>query len=103
MEENSGNLKVALNQIQLNLDHHLPPMLLPGQYVCLTVTDTGNGIFKENLDEVFDPYFTTKKKGKGTGLGLAVFKGIVNNCKGDVCIRSAPGQGTRIEVYLPII
>ena len=103
MEENGGKLNVSLKQIQLNLDHHLPPMLLPGQYACLTVADTGSGIHKENLDKVFDPYFTTKKKGKGTGLGLAVVKGIVNNCKGDVRIHSVPGQGTRIEVYLPII
>ena len=103
MEENGGKLKVALKQIELNLDHRLPTLLLPGRYACLTVTDTGSGILKENLDKVFDPYFTTKKKGKGTGLGLAVVKGIVNNCKGDVRIHSTPGQGTRIEVYLPII
>ena len=76
---------------------------MPGQYACLTVADTGCGIDKQILDKVFDPYFTTKEKGKGTGLGLAAVKGIINNCKGDVRIRSAPGQGTRVDVYLPIV
>ena len=67
----------------------------------MTVADTGQGIDKALQERIFDPYFTTKRKGKGTGMGLSVVHGIVKNCGGDIRVESAPGQGAVFRVYLP--
>ena len=72
-----------------------------GPYVLLTVSDTGCGIAPENIERIFEPYFTTKKKGEGTGLGLSTVHGIVQNHGGWLSIESRVGQGTRIHVFLP--
>jgi hypothetical protein len=77
------------------------PDAKPGDYVCLSVTDTGIGIPREQLDRVFDPFFTTKEIGRGTGLGLSTVLGIVRGHGGFVRVDSRIGQGTRVEVYLP--
>ncbi|SLM30705.1 Sensory box histidine kinase/response regulator protein (fragment) [Desulfamplus magnetovallimortis] len=78
------------------------PALPPGQYVCLTVSDTGEGIPEEIITKIFDPFFTTKKEGKGTGMGLSVVHGIVKNAGGDIQVVSKPGKGTVFSIYLPI-
>lgn len=75
--------------------------LLPGRYVRLSVGDTGHGIEVADQSRIFDPYFTTKVKGEGTGLGLAVVQGIVHKCKGQVTVTSDPGRGADFQVYLP--
>lgn len=77
--------------------------LTPGSYVKLTIADTGDGIDPEIIDRVFDPYFTTKEIGKGTGMGLAVVHGIVSNHMGHISVRSIPGKGTEFIIYLPIV
>jgi len=76
-----------------------PP--LSGEYVCLSVSDTGEGIDPLILPRIFEPFFTTKG-GKGTGLGLAAVYGTVESHKGTVSVRSEPGQGTVVEVHLPV-
>ena len=74
----------------------------PGSYVALTVSDTGTGIEKEFVDRIFDPYFTTKEEGKGTGLGLATVYSIVHACKGDIRVKSTPGKGTVFTIMMPV-
>jgi len=79
------------------------PDFLPGDYARITVSDTGSGIAKANLDKIFDPYFTTKPKGSGTGLGLFVAHGIVKKHQGVITVYSESGKGTTFHVYLPVV
>jgi PAS domain S-box-containing protein len=75
----------------------------PGEYVLLSITDTGYGIAKETMDRIFEPFYTTKGVGEGTGLGLAMVYGIVKNHGGYVMCSSEPGAGATFEIYLPAI
>lgn len=77
------------------------PDARPGEYVVISVSDTGCGIPEENLDRIFEPFFTTKGIGKGTGLGLAMVYGIVKQHEGFVEVRSEVGRGTEVQVFLP--
>jgi signal transduction histidine kinase len=78
------------------------PVDLPaGEYVLVSVADTGTGMSDEVLAKAFEPFFTTKAEGKGSGLGLSMVLGVAQQSGGDVRIRSRAGEGTSIEVYLP--
>ena len=74
----------------------------PGQYVQLTISDTGVGISEVDLPKVFDPFFTTKEPGKGTGLGLAVVYAIIRDHNGIIEVRSVRGEGSSFIIYLPV-
>ena len=75
--------------------------LPPGEYLCITISDNGEGMAPEIVSQVFDPFFTTKPEGQGTGLGLSMVYGFVKQSGGDITIYSEPGQGTTIRIYLP--
>ncbi len=97
-----GNLTLsAANQTLDELSAHIVPGATAGNYVMITVTDTGEGIAREHLDHIFDPFFTTKAQGQGTGLGLATVYGIVKAHGGFINVYSERGQGTQFKLYLP--
>lgn len=77
------------------------PLLRQGEYIRFSVTDTGEGISPENMSKIFDPYFSTKQKETGSGLGLYVTYGIVKAHNGVIDLSSRPGKGTRFDVYIP--
>ena len=101
MEDDGGNLAINLSKIDLSVKTIPTPNLAPGPYVCLEITDTGKGMEPHTIKRIFEPYFTTKEKGKGTGLGLAVVHGIVKNYHGEIIVRSKAGKGTSFFVYFP--
>ena len=104
MEKKGGTLEVRLEAVVLHEDAVSQYQdLMPGNYVRLTVSDTGHGIEPKLMDRIFDPYFTTKGVGEGTGMGLAVVHGIVKDHGGTISADSKPGKGATFNVLLPSI
>ena len=101
MEKDGGDLTVGLKDTLLTEQSLPESQMIPGEYVHIEVSDTGCGMDLETIKRIYEPYFTTKKRGKGTGLGLAVVHGIVKNIHGEIVVQSTPGKGTSFSVYLP--
>jgi len=102
--DEKGIIKISLAEVELEeneIDPHFN--LEPGKYACLTVSDTGIGMTKKVIESIFDPFFTTKGVGEGTGMGLSVVHGIVENHKGGIKVDSKPGEGTTFQVFFPIV
>jgi PAS domain S-box-containing protein len=99
-----GTLTISTNLI--NLDHSFPSIrigeMAPGAYACISVSDTGHGMSKETLERALEPFFTTKGRNKGTGLGLAMVYGFARQSGGTVRLSSELGHGTTVSLYLPL-
>ncbi|WP_425930086.1 PAS domain-containing protein [Pseudomonas sp. NyZ201] len=98
---NGGLIEIAIDNIELDEERGRPLDLAAGPYLCLSVADNGTGMSADVAARAIDPFFTTKPLGQGTGLGLSMAYGFVRQSGGQLRIVSAPGQGTRIELYLP--
>jgi PAS domain S-box-containing protein len=97
-----GTITISTTVENLGRDaSRVHPLLTPGRYVRLVVSDTGMGIPEQIRDKIFDPFFTTKETGKGTGLGLATVYGIVKEHKGIINLRTEVGRGTTFEIFFP--
>ena len=97
-----GVITIATSAVDLERDAgSVHPLLAPGKYVVLKISDTGPGIPEEIRDKIFDPFFTTKGPGKGTGLGLAMVYGIVKEHHGVINVRTETGRGAAFDIYLP--
>ncbi len=104
MEKNGGYLDISLENKEITQkDQRLYPDLKAGKYLKLCVSDTGHGIPPGHLERIFEPYFTTKDVGKGSGMGLSVVHGIIKNHEGIIKVRSQVDQGTVFEIFLPEI
>lgn len=104
MESNGGTLFVGAKRVRINgSETVLCEEIEPGSYLQIEVIDTGKGMPPEIQRRVFDPYYTTKEVGKGSGIGLSVVHGIVKNHNGVIRIESEPGRGSRFEILLPAI
>jgi len=104
MRNTGGTLHVQLKDIRLPAEYaNLYPGLDPGAYIELVVTDTGEGMAPETLERIYDPFFTTKEIGQGTGMGLSAVHGIVKDYGGIIHARSQIGKGSTFKVDLPII
>ena len=96
-----GKLAISTANVSFDGISADAPALIPGEYVCIEVADTGTGMTAEVAARAFDPFFTTKPIGQGTGLGLSMIYGFARQSNGHATIDSTPGQGTSVRLYLP--
>lgn len=103
MKEDGGILKVSLREFNVDPAGSDALTIKPGRYQRISISDTGQGMDEETKRRIFEPYFTTKRVGEGSGLGLSVAHGIVKNHGGTITADSEPGKGTTFHIYLPVI
>lgn len=98
----SGKIKLSAGNYSIDKSKNIRfPILQSGEYVCISIEDTGGGISKENLDKIFDPYFSTKQKESVSGIGLYVSYGIIKAHNGHIEVTSTENVGTKFEIFLP--
>ena len=102
MENTGGELTVSLKKVLVTTSDIISSDMKPGEYVCLSIADTGKGMSEDVIEKIFYPFFTTKAAGKGTGMGLSVVHGIVTSLNGSIKVDSKPEKGSKFTVYLPI-
>ncbi|WP_136808197.1 PAS domain S-box protein [Desulfosediminicola flagellatus] len=103
MRENGGVMTITLEKVMLTDSKQYMSMIIPpGKYLQLRISDTGSGITPSVLERIFEPYFTTKKVNEGTGLGMAVVKGIIKSHRGLIEIDTTLGKGTHFDIFLPL-
>jgi signal transduction histidine kinase/ActR/RegA family two-component response regulator len=99
-----GDLKISTENISIDEEKAKTiPDIKPGEYICLSIEDTGAGIAKSLQKKIFDPFFTTKGRAEGTGMGLSVVHGIVKKHGGVIDLYSEPGEGTIFKIYIPAV
>jgi PAS domain S-box-containing protein len=103
VEQEAGNISIELKEMISTPGDEKSDFTEPGRYAKLSVTDNGIGIPPAVISKIFEPYFTTKKDGKGTGLGLAMVQGIVKEHKGEIRVNSQVNRGTTVTIYLPLM
>jgi PAS domain S-box-containing protein len=104
MRESGGKLTITLDKVDMAPGHvHWETGMEQGVYAWLRIDDTGCGIPDNILERIFDPYFTTKPQGEGSGMGLSVVQGIVRSLKGVICAESVIGEGSTFHIYLPVL
>lgn len=96
-----GDVYIKTENVFIDASHKAPYKITPGDYVKVTIKDTGMGIDEETKKRIFEPFFTTKEMGRGTGLGLATVYGTIKGHSGFIDVDSEPGQGTTFTIYLP--
>ncbi len=102
MRDTGGVIRIGVNNIVFEPDAPVMDDVEPGEYVQITVEDTGIGMTPDLMQRIFEPFFTTKEMGKGTGMGLAVVFGIVKGMGGAITVESEPGEGSTFRVFLPV-
>lgn len=102
MGDEGGELKIQLDEVKISQADSNDFDIKTGNYACLSVSDSGIGMSSDLIEKIFDPYFTTKEKGKGTGMGLSVVHGIVEKLRGYIKVDSESGKGTTFKVYFPV-
>jgi signal transduction histidine kinase/CheY-like chemotaxis protein len=103
MTPDGGTLILSLSEVELDAEAVKKlNKISPGTYACISVSDTGIGMDQQTINRIFEPFFTKKEVGVGSGLGLAVVHGIINSYRGAITVKSEPGKGTTFRVYLPL-
>lgn len=102
--DGKGVLSIGLRRwLNMDLECHTCHKFIKGDWIEMSVTDTGCGMTPETVEHIFEPFFTTKEIGKGTGMGMAVLHGIIKSLKGHILIDTAPGQGTTFRLLFPLL
>ncbi len=102
MRDRGGRMVIRLREADSAVGPKRPVSLPPGRWVRLSVADTGVGMSPEVMEKIFEPYFTTREAGEGTGMGLAMVHGIVKELGGEIAVESAPGEGSEFRIWLPL-